>query len=288
MKNLFRFTLLLLCWPLAAALASGGEDYPFRIDEAQSPQGIRFIAVNNGPAPMTVFFKLDGNNIQADRKLPLAIAIAPRTSREIARVSPRKRSGRFSFQYEHSAMMGDAFTPPDEAYRYRLPFGKGVRTQIVQAPGGTLTTHDSDHLRNAVDFGLPEGTLVTAARAGTVVEVKDGFTVGRLDPALAGRANRVIVVHSDNTLGHYLHLAPKRVLVRPGQRVDVGEALAYSGNTGYSGGPHLHFDVRRAAVEPGGMVTQKSVPLNFHDAAGRKITIREGVWVEADQGAVPL
>jgi murein DD-endopeptidase MepM/ murein hydrolase activator NlpD len=274
--------IFLLFRPLAAAQASGSDDYPFRIEEARSPQGIRFIAINDGPAPMTVFFKLDGSNIQANKKLPLATAIAPRTSQEIVRVSPRKRSERFSFQYEHSAIIGDAFTPPDEAYRYRLPFEKGVRTQIVQEPGGTLTTHNSDRLRNAVDFGLPEGTLVTAARAGTVIEVKDGFTVGRLDPALAGRANRVIIVHSDNTIGHYLHLAPKRVLVRPGQRVGVGEAIAHSGNTGYSGGPHLHFDVRRAAVGPGGAVAQKSLPVNFHDAAGRKITIKKGAWVEAD------
>jgi murein DD-endopeptidase MepM/ murein hydrolase activator NlpD len=282
MRNLFRFTVFLLCCPLAAARASDGGDYPFRIEEAKFPQGIRLIAVNDGPAPMTVFFKLDGDNIQADKVLPLATAIAPRTSKEIVRISPRKRLGRFSFQYDHSAVVGDAFTPPDEAHRYRLPFKKGVRTRVVQAPGGALTTHDNAHTRNAVDFGLSEGTLVTAARAGTVIDVKDGFTVGRLDPAFAGQANRVIVVHSDNTTGHYLHLAPRRVLVRPGQRVDAGEALAYSGNTGYSGGPHLHFDVRRAAIEPGGMVVQKSVPVNFHDAAGKKITIEEGAWVEAD------
>lgn len=282
MRSRFRFMAYLLCCPLAAAQAFGGGEYPLRIEQAKSPQGIRFIAVNDGQAPVTLFFGLDGSNIQADKELPLAVTIAPHTSREIVQISPRRRPGRFNFHFEHSTAIGDAFTPPDKDCRYRLPFKKGVRTQIVQEPGGTLTTHNSGHIRNAIDFGLPEGTLVTAARAGTVVEVKDGFTVGRLDPSLAGQANRVVVVHADNTVGYYLHLAPKRVLVHPGQRIGAGEALAYSGNTGYSGGPHLHFDVRRAAIEPGGAATQKSVPVDFYDAAGKKITIREGAWVEAD------
>ncbi|MDR1463009.1 MAG: M23 family metallopeptidase [Azoarcus sp.] len=281
MKSLFHFMAFLLCWSLAAAQAAGGGRGPLRIEQAESPQGVRFIAVNDGPAPVTVFFRLNGSNIQADKELPLATAIPPRASREIVRISPRSRLSGFNFNYSYSSAIGDAFLSPDEDFRYRLPFRKGLRTQIAQEPGGALTTH-GDHIRYAIDFSLPEGTLVTAARAGTVIEVEDGFTVGRLDPSLAERANRVILVHSDNTLGYYLHLAPKRVLVRPGQRIGIGEALAYSGNTGYSGGPHLHFDVRRAVVVPGGKVVQKTVPVTFYDAAGKKITIREGAWVEAD------
>ena len=46
-------------------------------------------------------------------------------------------------------------------------------------------------------------------------------------------------------MGVYLHLKKGSVCVREGQRVKVGSALALSGNTGNSTGPHLHFVVQR-------------------------------------------
>ena len=273
---------LLLCSP-AAAQALDADDYPLRIEQGKSPRGaIRFSAVNDGAATVSVFFRLVGENIQTDREIPPALIVAPHSRREIVQVAPRKRLKRFRFHYEHSAITGDALMTPDQDYPYRLPFRKGVRARISQAPGGAPITHTAPHNRYAVDFDVPEGTLVTAARAGTVIEVKDGFTEGGADPALGDRGNRVVVIHSDHSVGHYLHLAPRRVLVRPGQEVRAGETLAHSGNTGYSSGPHLHFDVRRAAIGPDGTATHQSVPIDFRDAAGRKIALEQGGWVEAD------
>jgi murein DD-endopeptidase MepM/ murein hydrolase activator NlpD len=56
--------------------------------------------------------------------------------------------------------------------------------------------------------------------------------------------NFVRVLHDDGTMGVYLHLKQGSVSVE-GQRVMVGSALALSGNTGNSSGPHLHFVVQR-------------------------------------------
>ena len=61
------------------------------------------------------------------------------------------------------------------------------------------------------------------------------------------RTNFVIVLHDDGTLGEYMHLAPSGVRVTIGQRVDRGDELALSGNTGFSSTPHLHFQVMTAA-----------------------------------------
>ena len=283
MKEILSLLACLLFCPLSAAQALDADDYPLRIEQGKSPHGaIRFSAVNDGAATVSVSFRLAGENLQPDREIPPAHIVAPHSRLEIVRVAPRKRLGRFRFRYEHSAIAGDVLMSPDQDYPYRLPFRKGVRARIGQAPGGSPITHTAPHNRHAVDFGVPQGTLVTAARAGTVIEVKDGFTEGRPDPALGDRANRVVVIHSDRSVGYYLHLAPQRIRVRPGQEVRAGDALAHSGNTGYSSGPHLHFDVRRAVIGPDGAATHQSVPINFRDAAGRRIALEQGGWIEAD------
>jgi len=81
---------------------------------------------------------------------------------------------------------------------------------------------------------------VLCARSGVVVEVAGHFTRGGLDDALRHKANFVCIRHHDS-YSRYFHL--KSVCVRVGQTCAVGDELGRSGNTGYSTGPHLHFDV---------------------------------------------
>lgn len=59
-------------------------------------------------------------------------------------------------------------------------------------------------------------------------------------------ANRVHLQHFDGTVSWYLHLQRDSVAVRVGQVVRCGELLGYVGSSGYSSGPHLHFEVQRA------------------------------------------
>jgi murein DD-endopeptidase MepM/ murein hydrolase activator NlpD len=113
------------------------------------------------------------------------------------------------------------------------------------------TSHGSTHvneLRFAIDFTLPVGTPVLAARDGVVVAAVGGFRVGRLSESMRAKANYVALRHAQSgsaqpggLYSRYYHL--KSCSVRVGQAVRAGERLGLSGNTGYSGGPHLHFDV---------------------------------------------
>ena len=87
------------------------------------------------------------------------------------------------------------------------------------------------------DFAVPVGTEVVAVHGGTVV--KAGGNGAGDGPAYG---NAVVVKHSDGTYSQYAHLS--RIDVKVGDKVDTGEHIALSGNTGNSSGPHLHFEIR--------------------------------------------
>jgi murein DD-endopeptidase MepM/ murein hydrolase activator NlpD len=90
---------------------------------------------------------------------------------------------------------------------------------------------------------LPESTLVTAAREGVVVYIVSEFSEHGLNATLYDKANLIHVLHSDNTIGEYAHLRHNGNLVSIGQKVQRGDPLGYSGNTGFTNAPHLHFSV---------------------------------------------
>ncbi|MDR2926508.1 MAG: M23 family metallopeptidase [Azoarcus sp.] len=278
--------LSLLASPPAAAQHYAPGEYPFRIDEFRSPKNARFVAVNNTPGVMTVAFGVSGSNFSQDRDVPQAFVVEPNSSQEIVQVAQSNKLEPLRFAIRYSFQPGDAFMPPDERARYILPFKKGEAFLVVQGPGGSVgsrVTHNNDHSRYAFDFGVPEGTVVTAAREGLVIDVKDAFTEGRPDPSLSGKGNLVAIMHTDRSIGYYIHLAPRAALVEIGQWVYAGDPIAHSGNTGYTYGPHLHFDVRRAAVSENGDVVHMSVPVSFHrrDGMGEKIVIEEGILIKA-------
>eukprot|EP00903_Cladosiphon_okamuranus_P016124 g14880.t1 len=102
-------------------------------------------------------------------------------------------------------------------------------------------THKGD-LCYAFDFKLRPGTKVLAARPGVVVALCSHFGEGGLKRSLRPRANFVALRHDDGTYTRYVHLLRGGVLVRLGQQVAAGQAIARSGGTGYTSGPHLHFD----------------------------------------------
>lgn len=90
---------------------------------------------------------------------------------------------------------------------------------------------------NGVDFGTPVGSEIFSARTGKVIGTGD------TDLACRGASyGKWVLIQHDNGLSTlYAHLS--LIKVSPGQPVATGELIAYSGNTGYSTGPHLHFTV---------------------------------------------
>ena len=76
------------------------------------------------------------------------------------------------------------------------------------------------------------------------METEHRYFEGRPDSALKSRANYVKIRHDDGTIGNYVHLQHDGVLVEVGDKVRTGDVIGMSGNTGFTTGPHLHFEVR--------------------------------------------
>jgi murein DD-endopeptidase MepM/ murein hydrolase activator NlpD len=91
--------------------------------------------------------------------------------------------------------------------------------------GGPVSGH-----HGGTDFGVEEGTPVTAANAGTVVLAQE----------LAVRGNMVIIDHGAGVFSGYSHLHEIKVIA--GEPVTTGQVIGLVGTTGLSTGPHLHWE----------------------------------------------
>ncbi|MBP2361668.1 murein DD-endopeptidase MepM/ murein hydrolase activator NlpD [Streptomyces clavifer] len=120
-----------------------------------------------------------------------------------------------------------------------VPVGGDVAggwTLPVEGPAGTPYHQRgsawSTGLHTGVDFVIPAGTQVKAVGPGEVVTAGAGGDYG----------NQVVIRHEDGTFSQYAHLSEVKAVV--GQSVQGGTLIGWSGDTGNSSGPHLHFEVR--------------------------------------------
>lgn len=159
----------------------------------------------------------------------------------------------------------------DSSYVYTLPYPEG-RTHLLVQGYNSWFSHKG---RMGLDFKMKTGSPVTAARTGVVVRVQEGFTKGGVHKRFYGKANAVIVQHEDGTRAYYGHLKYNGAVVQPGDTVQVGQLLGYSGSTGYSAFPHLHFMI--LGVTPSGRV---QLPARFQTRKGIKY-LKPGKWYKA-------
>lgn len=124
--------------------------------------------------------------------------------------------------------------------KYSLPIGKKDNKQTR-----TDSPAHVGKLKHAVDFTCDEGTEILAAQDGEVVWVKQDSKIGGPDKKYWYDGNRIVIKHNNKEYSGYEHLKYKGAKVKVGDKVKKGQIIGYSGNTGYTFGPHLHFEVFR-------------------------------------------
>lgn len=178
--------------------------------------------------------------------------------------------------YRYTWIAGEPGSEHRPERPYRAPFAIAASYPVSQAFPETVT-HASADSRHAVDFVMPVGTDIHAARGGTVFEVAATNFRGGLDPQRdAPAANLVRILHDDGTYAEYAHLNRSTIRVKPGDIVSRGQYIADSGNTGFSSGPHLHFAVIRNLG-----LRVESVPVVFEGPQGSEVTPQTGMELVA-------
>ncbi|NEB36971.1 peptidoglycan DD-metalloendopeptidase family protein [Streptomyces sp. SID14515] len=152
-----------------------------------------------------------------------------RASRTQERIDLRERQAAEKKKREEEAARREALRP-----KFVLPVKQhGLSAYYGQAGVNWMSVH------SGIDFPVSYGTPVMAATDGTVrTQLNSAYGV------------MAIVTAADGTETWYCHLSSTKIRSGP---VKAGDVIAYSGNSGNSTGPHLHFEVRPgggAAIDP--------------------------------------
>ncbi len=239
-------------------------DRPVTVYTERRGDRFLFYAQNKNIYPVTLTLALPTlQNFRASKPLPLVLELGPYATRRILAVDVVDRKKRAGFSSRYSWVMGRLSARHSDPL-YRLPFAAGSRAKVSQGFDGGVT--HKGLTRYAVDFQCPVGTKIYAARGGKVVAAESSHHKGGFDKRFGSEANYIIIEHDDHTLGKYYHLKQYGVTVRVGESVRRGQFIGYSGNTGYSSGPHLHFSV--SSVDPVSKNLPVTLPFRFKTARG--------------------
>jgi murein DD-endopeptidase MepM/ murein hydrolase activator NlpD len=159
---------------------------------------------------------------------------------------------------------GFYYRTPSGQWDYYNEKGQSLRKTVLRSPLTFANVTSSFGMRfhpisrvwrehHGVDYGAPIGTPVSAIADGTVVMARwnDGY------------GNFVQIRHSGGLVSCYGHLSRYGAGAKAGRGVRQGQTIGYVGSTGFSTGPHLHFEVRQGGkpVNPLKVIPPRAEPV---------------------------
>jgi murein DD-endopeptidase MepM/ murein hydrolase activator NlpD len=233
-------------------------------------------ATNLRAFPITYTLQMRTQDVVVEGPRTVTRTIAPMQSDRAMVLEGGSRHSVNDFYYALEWTVGDKDAVHDDDHLYSLPYGSGKSYRVLQGYDSHFSHTGLEEF--AVDFDMPIGTPVYAARGGVVARVEESNSRGCWDDECAKYANYIVILHSDGTTGEYYHLEQDGALVDVGDSVTQGQVIGYSGNTGHTTMPHLHFAVYRATS----WGNTQSIPVRFQSADGIIDRPRRGARYQAD------
>lgn len=271
MKNSILFFLLIIL----SSIVYGNDDALFNVYNvrSQTDGSVDVYASNSYVCEESVLIEFTSlKNMKTEVELPFK-GVVPAGAKEykLFTLTIKDISKESQIGYIAKNCHGDIFTKKhDNNYIYTIPYAEGKKYPLDQGYGGKFS-HYMEGKKHALDFVMDEGSEICAARGGVVVEVKDNSNKGGKSIKFQDYGNYITICHDDGTLANYYHLKKSGRKVDVGDMVTSGQLIALSGNTGWSSGPHLHFQVYSFTEE----LEVKSIPTKFLQEEGKAITLEK-------------
>jgi murein DD-endopeptidase MepM/ murein hydrolase activator NlpD len=182
-------------------------------------------------------------NLEPSHPLPYTFVARNQRPEVVLKFTPIRHTLPCHMRFRYSSRCGGMEGAHDPKAVYRLPYPRVKAYVVSQGNLGRVSHGKGSGNDYAIDWTMPEGSMVLAARGGVVIGIKQDSNQGGDDKKFDSSGNQIVIKHDDGTCAEYLHLQQDSALVKLGQRVNAGTPLAHSGNTGHTTGPHLHVAV---------------------------------------------
>ncbi len=229
----------------------------------QSNNGYKILADNEEYCPVSVEINFNLTNIKSSKGNNIVFVIPARSKKNrITNLEITKINKDSNFDYTTKTNYGNHNkTDYENNFEYYLPFKKEESYTIYQGYNGSFS-HQNE---NALDFTMPIGTEIYSIRDGIVVKVVQNNNKACAQKECMKYNNYIIIYHSDGTFAEYTHIKKNGSKVKKGDKIKIGELIAYSGNVGWSTGPHLHLVVFLQKIE-----NRKTLETKFLTGKGEK------------------
>ena len=257
--------ILIISVPFAVvtdAAYAGCKDGWICIDEIRNGDDVKLRASNLRDYPITYTLSVKARNYSISGPNTVTRILGPGESEQVMLLEGRDGGDSGFFRYDYKWTVGRRDANHDDKYLYSLPYAPQKSYRILQGYGSRFSHTGREEY--AIDFDMPTGTAVHAARSGVVARVEESNSKGCWEDTCGQYANFIVILHPDGTTGEYYHLDHNGALVDVGDEVDRGQEIALSGNTGHTTMPHLHFAVYRAVT----WGRTQSIAVRFSSADG--------------------
>ncbi|MGH8496305.1 MAG: M23 family metallopeptidase [Gammaproteobacteria bacterium] len=242
------------------------------IEAVERDDHIDIFARNLQPYSVTVTVRARTRNLRAGGGNPATRTVAGHERIRFMRLSRIDEDRGWRYRYDYDWAVGNLSPRHDDDYVYRLPLAGDRSFRVLQGFDSGFTHNGLEEF--TVDFDVPVGTPVFAAREGVVARLEESNDRSCFADGCGRYANFIVILHADGTTGEYYHLDEGGALVEVGDTVRRGQQIGLSGNTGNSTMPHLHFGVYRADT----WGQTQSLPIRFMTSDGIIDRPRRGRW----------